>query len=143
MMRYSMIFSSAALLFLGFTACKKSDNANSSKTMANISGSYNLAALTASLGSINYNLYDTLPDCQKDNVIILNADSTAQFVDGGITCDPPGDSTAIWHLSAHADSLYLGNNATFIQKFDGKNLVVTADRFNGYTGEITITLARH
>jgi hypothetical protein len=143
MMRYSMILTAAVILVLGFTACKKSDNKNSAKTVANISGTYNLTALTINLGSINFNAYDTLPDCEKDNVILLNADGTAQYVDGGITCQPPADSTAAWHLSADADSLYLGDNGTAIKSFDGKSLVVTTSQYNGFNGDITITLAKH
>jgi hypothetical protein len=143
MMRYSMILTAAVILVLGFAACKKSDNKNSARTVENLSGTYNLTALSIDLGSIDFNLYDTLPACQKDNVILLNANGTAQFVDAGVACEPPSDSADVWHLSPNNDSLYLGSNSTFIKTWDGKSLVLKSSGYSGYQGDVTITLVKH
>lgn len=142
-MRSSLFLSSAAILFLGFTACKKSDKTNSSKTVANVSGSYKLTALTATQGGTSFNLYDSLPACEKDNLIVLNANGSAQFVDAGTACNPPEDSTGAWHLSANADSIYMGNDAAYINSFDGKTLKLTTDqKISGFTVTAMTTLTK-
>ena len=142
-MRYSMILTAAVMMVLGFTACKKSDNKNSAKTVANVSGSYKLTALTASQGGVSFNLYDSLPACEKDNLIVLNTSGSAQFVDAGVACDPPQDSTGAWHLSPNADSIYLGNDAAYINSFDGKTLKLTTDqKISGFTVTATTTLTK-
>lgn len=142
-MRYSLLFSSAVILFLGFAACKKSDKTNNSRTMANMAGTYGLIALTASQGGTTFNLYDSLPACEKDNLIQLNANGGAQFIDAKIVCSPPKDSTGSWHLSVKADSIYLGNQAAYIKSFDGKTLVISNQQMiSGFTVVSTTTLAK-
>ncbi|HEY4154556.1 MAG TPA: hypothetical protein VGM24_03995 [Puia sp.] len=144
MMRYSTFLLSAVILFLGFTACKKSDKSNSSRTVANISGTYVLTALTAGQGGASFNVYDSLPACEKDNKIVLEASGNAQFIDAGpAVCSPSSDSTGSWHLSAGADSIYLGDEAAYIKSFDGKTLVVTnSQEFSGLTLVATTTLTK-
>jgi hypothetical protein len=143
MTRYSLLIPSACLLFLAVAACKKSDKNNDSRTMTNVAGTYNLTALTANLGGISFNVYDTLPACEKDNQIILSANGDAQFVDAGVTCTPAEDSTGTWSLSAKADSLYLGNQAGFIKSFDGKTIVlVSSEQFGGVPLQATTTLTK-
>ncbi len=142
-MRYSLLLSSAVILFLGFTACKKSDKTNSSRTMANVSGTYRITALTASQGSASFNVYDSLPACEKDNLIELQSNGGALFIDAGTVCSPRSDSTGAWHLSASGDSLYLGGEAALIKSFDGKSLVVTNQQtFSGFTVVATTTLMK-
>jgi hypothetical protein len=144
-MRYSLILSSAAILFLGFVACKKSDKTNSAKTMANMSGTYTLTGLTTSIqGSASTNIYDSLPACEKDNKIVLDPNGGAQFIDAGTICSPSSDSTGAWRLSAGSDSLYLGDEAAFIQSFDGQKLVLTSSqKFSGLTVVATTTLTKN
>jgi hypothetical protein len=144
MMRYSLLLSSAVILFLAFTACKKSDKTNNSRTMANVSGTYMLTALTVSEGGASANLYDSLPACEKDNKIVLDANGGAQFIDAGpAICTPSTDSTGSWSLSAHGDSLYLGDESALIKSFDGKTLVVTSNqKFSGLSLEATTTLTK-
>jgi len=144
MMRYSLVFSSAIILFLGFTACKKSDKTNNSRTAANMAGTYGLVAVTVSQGGATVNIYDSLPACEKDNLIQLNANGSAQFIDAGTACNPPQDSTGAWHLSASTDSMYLGNEAAYIKSFDGKTLVLSNQQMiSGLNIVTTSTLAKH
>ena len=115
----------AVLLFIGFTACKKSQSTSNAKTVQNLAGSYNLTALVWTQGIISVNVYDSLIPCEKDNVIQLNTDLTVNFHDAGIVCSPPLDANGHWRLSANADSLYLDTTASFIKSWDGKTLVLT------------------
>lgn len=139
-MRYSLLLASAVMLFV---ACKKSDKTNTSRTMANMAGTYGLTALTATEAGITFNVYDTLPLCERDNLIELNANGSAQFIDAGLACTPPQDSTGAWHLSANADSIYLGNEAALINSFNGKTLVLSSQQsISGFSFSATETLVK-
>lgn len=141
-MRYPFMFI-AGLALLGFLACKKSSNntPSDSRTMANMAGTYDIVSVDATLGGIPAN--DYIPACDKDNKVVLTANGNAQFVDAGVVCTPASDSTGSWHLSSNADSIYLGNQANFIQSFDGKKLVaVTTGQALGQTAVLTTTLTK-
>ncbi|HEY4936449.1 MAG TPA: lipocalin family protein [Puia sp.] len=147
-MRKIQLASAAIVLFLVFYACKKSVNPTSNaRTVQNLSGSYNLTALKGSILGISINLYDSLPPCERDNVIQLNADLTAQFIDSGtvsaIRCVPPSDSTGTWSLSQNTDTLYIAGSANFITSWNGTTLVLTGDQsVSGYTATVTTTLVK-
>ena len=116
----------AAAALLLFISCKKSDNVSNTKTVQNISGSYNLTGLTWTALGVTVNVYDSLPPCERDNILQFNADGTAQVIDTKIMCDPPEpDSVSTWSLSPKGDSLYLDHNPYFIKSWDGKTLVIT------------------
>lgn len=108
-----------------FFACKKDANTNADITIENLSGTYELKALTWTSGGTTTNIYDLIDDCEKDNLIKLNTDKTANFIDAGIACTPPEDENGTWSLSG--DSLYLSNGSDGgkIKSFDGKILVIT------------------
>ena len=142
-MRKIVLTASAVALFLAFNACKKTDSVSGAKTVQNLSGSYNLTALTASLSGISINLYDSLPACERDNVIQLNTNMTAQFIDAGTVCVPPSDSTGNWSLSSNTDTIYVAGSASFIKSWDGKTLVLTnAETISGFPVVATSTLVK-
>ena len=140
-----IVFAASAISFiLVINACKKSGSTNSSaKTVQNLSGSYTLTALTANFLGASVNLYDSLPACDKDNVIQLNTNMSAQFIDAGVVCVPPSDSTGTWSLSANADTLYVAGSANFIKSWDGKTLVLTSqEEISGFPVTATTTLSK-
>ncbi len=109
-----------------FVACKKTDNVSNARTVQNLSGSYNLISLVWTSNGINNNLYDSLPDCEKDNIERLDPDGSAYMIDVKILCNPPeADSVTTWSLSQNGDSLYFGGQGVFIKSWDGKTLVYT------------------
>ena len=141
MKRYNIYIAAVILLFLTVVACKKSNNTNIDRTVANISGTYGLSALTWVYAGFTINVYDSLPACEKDNLIKLNTDLTANFIDAGTQCNPPEDSTGVWALSG--DSLYIGGTAGKIKSYDGKTLVLTGTLDeNGFQGTATTTLSK-
>jgi hypothetical protein len=145
-MRKIYVASAAIGLLLGFFACKKS-NSNSSpsnaRTVQNFSGDYSLTALKGSILGVTINLYDSLPPCEQDNVIQLNANMTAQFIDSGLQCNPPSDSTGTWSLSSNTDTLYVANSANFITSWDGTTLVLTGTQVvSGFPATVTTTLVK-
>jgi ABC-type Fe3+-citrate transport system substrate-binding protein len=130
-MRKIALAASVGILILVINACKKSDsNGNSTnpgaRTIQNFSGTYKLTAITASVLGLNVNLYDSLPDCDKDNVIELDTNKTARFIDAGVACVPPSDSTGTWSLSSNTDTLYIAGTANFIKLWDGTNLMLAS-----------------
>jgi hypothetical protein len=128
-MRKIALAASIGCLILVINACKKSDsNSNnpSARTVQNFSGSYNLTAITASVLGQNINLYDSLPVCDRDNVIELDTNRIARFIDAGVKCVPPSDSTGTWSLSSNTDTIYVAGSANFIKSWDGKTLILSS-----------------
>jgi hypothetical protein len=142
-MRKILLATSAIALFLTINACQKSSTTSNARTVQNFSGSYSITALTASLSGLVINLYDSLPACERDNLIQLNSDLTAKFIDAGVKCVPPSDSTGIWSLSQNMDTIYLAGSGSYIQSWDGSTLVVTnAESIQGFPVTATTTLKK-
>jgi hypothetical protein len=123
-MRKIYFAASAILLFGVINACKKSTTSSNARTMQSFSGSYNITAITADVVGQTVDIYDSLPACERDNIIQLNSTGTAAFIDAGVVCVPPSDSTGTWSLSQNTDTLYVAGGASFIKSWDGKTLVL-------------------
>ena len=66
---------------------------------------------------------------------------TASFVDAGVKCVPPSDSTGTWSLSSNTDTLYVAGSASYIKSWDGSTLVLTnAENLGGIPVTATTTL---
>jgi len=127
------------------TACNKKDSSketDTSLTIENLSGTYGLKALIWKSGSISVNVYDQLDDCEKDNLIKLNPDKTANLIDAGTACSPPEDDNGTWDLKG--DSLFISSSgiASKIKSYDGKILVLTGAPPSDPTVEATTTLEK-
>ncbi len=142
-MRKIALAASIGALILVINACKKSDSNSSNpsaRTVQNFSGSYGITALTASVLGTNVNLYDSLPACDRDNIIQLNTNNSAQFIDAGVVCVPPSDSTGTWSLSSNTDTLYIAGTANFIKSWDGTTLILTSmENITGIPVPVTAT----
>lgn len=139
-MRKILIACLATALFFAINACKKDSNNSGAKTVANLSGSYGITAISGNFGGLSINLYDSLPDCEKDNTIQLNTNMTAVFVDAGTKCVPPSDSSGVWSLSSNSDTLYLAGTAAYIKSWDGSTLVLTnSESVSGIPLPIAVT----
>jgi hypothetical protein len=137
-------FYSILLLLLVFTflGCQKDPDAKNDPSIENLSGTYGLKALVWNSGGMTINVYDQLPACEKDNLIKLNVDKTANFMDAGVVCSPPQNENGTWYI-AH-DSLYYSNSTAGakITSFDGKTLVLTGHPDNEPTVIATSTLEK-
>jgi len=134
---------SAVALFLVISACSKSDKVSDARTVDNLSGSYTIISLTGSFGGLTINLLDSLQPCERDNVIQLDNTMTAQFIDAGVACVPPSDSTGTWSLSPNADTIYVAEGASYIKSWDGKTLVLTnSETISGFPVTATTTLQK-
>lgn len=125
-MNKSLFFTlSLSIVVLAVAACKKKDDNNTPATVENLSGTYSLQSLIWSYGGVSINIYDSLEACQKDDLLKLNTDLTASYIDAGTACDPPGDESGTWALNG--DSLYISSEGIGgkIKSFDGSTLVLT------------------
>lgn len=129
------------VVFLVINACKKSNSSsNSAKTVQNLTGSYSFTAITANAMGQTIDLYDSLPACERDNIVQLNADLSAKFIDAGTVCVPPSDSTGTWSLSQNTDTLYVAGGASYIKSWDGSTLVLTnSESITGVPVPVTVT----
>ena len=95
-----------------------------SATSGNIAGTYKLVGLTMSSTTVpEQDAMSFLFDCEKDDVYNFNADSSFQYIDAGLTCEPSGNFSGNWELNGDVISFYgeVGN----ITKFDGNILEIT------------------
>ena len=126
------------LAFSAVVACSKDSSSDHSLTVANISGTYALKAIILSYGGINFNAYDSLDACEKDNLVKFNTDKTVNFVDAGTVCSPSEDDNDTWDV--RNDSIILGSSPSGkINSFDGTTLVVTASADDQYPGAVSTT----
>jgi hypothetical protein len=134
------IILSLVVLSAVFVSCKKDDK-NCDLNAGNVTGSYKITGLTykANTATPVVDEYALFPACQKDDLIIFNANGTTTYSDAGVVCTPPGNDTGIWTLSGNSISL------------DGDVYVVAAFSCTGMTltqagpdpGELTtITVAK-
>lgn len=93
-MKKHLILPAALLVF--FSCKKNSGDDNCPTTMASVAGTYKLTSFTVS-GVDATDAY--FEPCEKDNLVELNANGTYNFVDAGVTCDPPGGSSGTWSIS--------------------------------------------
>ena len=135
-----------SLVFLMFYSCKKDKDAGTScKTdIASISGSYKITAYTykESPSSSEEDYYNILfPDpCERDNVLILNANGTYQLTDAGIACSPVMDDNGIWSLSGN--TFTKDGEATTIESFNCKTLVLVVTDTQTSGDKLKITLVK-
>ena len=119
-------------------SCKKSSSNSSAITKENLAGSYKLTAASVTIPPFPaQSILDSIPACQRDDIIKLNVDLTMQNIDAGTQCNPPGDFSSTWSLSGttiHVDTL-----TGTIKQFDGKTLVIespiTIASFSGTSTE--------
>jgi hypothetical protein len=147
-MRIIRLTISAIALFLVYTACKKTNSPANAKTVQDLSGSYKITAISVTASGITFDEFASLKDCEKDNIIKLNMDLTAQFIDTGIVCVPPETANGTWNLFSNNDSLSLTgvpafpNGVTgFIKSWDGTTLVLAGSQvISNQLASTTITL---
>ena len=109
--------------------------------MKSVAGNYKLTASTVTYGGVTIDGMQYIDDCQKDDILTLNSDSTYVYTDAGTTCSVNGSSTGEWFISG---SYFVqdGDTAT-IKSFNGSALVLTIkEDYNGATAVGTTTLTK-
>lgn len=121
-------FLSAVILCTTVMSCKKEDSAPNTctTTVASIAGSYKTIAIKYKTSSTapEQDYFALLDACEKDDIVKLNTNGTANYQDAGIACTPNGSYSSTWSLSGN--SITMDGTPGTIQLFDCKKLVVSA-----------------
>mgnify|MGYP000898951833 CR=1 FL=1 len=117
------IILSAIILATTIVACKK-DPTTCPNNMASIAGSYKTIAVKYKAGNTapEQDLFTILPACEKDDIIKLYVNGTADYQDAGTACTPNNSYSSTW--SVNGNSITMDGTAGTIQLFDCKKLVV-------------------
>lgn len=130
----------ALLTGLIAAGCHKSSG-STAITMQSLSASYKITASSALVEGISFNTYDSIPACERDDILKLNPDSTYDYEDVGVSCTPNGSFTGFWSLSGGIIDI----DSTFytIKSFTGATLVLsTTDTLSGIPVVATETLTK-
>lgn len=99
--------------------------------MSSIAGSYKTKSIQykASSTASEQDLFALLNTFEKDDIIKLHANGTAEYLDAGTMCNPNTSYTSSWSLNGNV--ITMDGTVGAIQLFDCKKLIVTT------TGTIT------
>jgi Lipocalin-like domain len=120
------IILSLCIMGLAVASCKKKDDDknNCEATQASVAGSYKLTSFKLN-GTEAIDL--AFEPCEKDDIVVLNANGTYIYQDAGTVCDPAGGDNGLWHITDNKFFIDFYSAEDFtIQSFDCKNLVGTA-----------------
>ncbi len=114
------------LASLAFSSCKK-DEKVCDLNATNLAGSYKVTSFIykADAATAAIDLFATADACEKDDLIIFNANNTITFSDLGLTCTPAGDDTGVWSLSGST------------LNFDGELFTISSFSCSGMTATST------
>ncbi|MBN8699628.1 MAG: lipocalin family protein [Chitinophagales bacterium] len=115
-------------LAVSLVSCQKEQSTLNGCTlsMASIAGTYKIT-------SIRYKSASNAPEqdylammepCEKDDLIKVNANGTADYQDAGTKCSPEGSYPSTWSLSGN--TMTIDGVTGTIQSFDCRKLVITA-----------------
>jgi len=114
------------------TSCSKSAD-KTPINVSTVSGTYTLKDLRmAATGVPEQDAYNTVKDCEKDDLYQFKSDSSFTHVDNGMVCDSSnGNYEGTWRLDGDTISFY-GQTGT-ITKFDGNTMEITATSSDSVT----------
>ena len=125
-------FSALALVF---TSCKKDEESKPvTPTKENLTGVWMMTAAKITSGGNSVNVFNNtdenmniFPACTRDDKFHFNADLSFHQEDAGTQCDPSSSTDGEWGLT-NATTVNINGEASTIDSFDGKNLVVSVDQ---------------
>ena len=131
-----------ALCAFILVSCKKDKKCNADA--AGISGNHRVTAVTyrTSPTSPETSFYDFFfPDaCDRDNIIVLNANGTYELIDAGTVCSPSSSETGTWTVVG--STINIDGEIATIASFDCDNLVMVQNDYFNVGDQIKITLTR-
>lgn len=141
----STVFVCGTLLF---SSCKKKDDPapsdNRTGTEKIAGHAYKITDATTSYNGSTFNVYSSLPACQKDNTSTFNANLTTTDDEGATKCNSgdPQTTSGVWALS-NSDSQLLWDGETYtVLQNDGSILKlkqVTTSGSTTYESVFTMT----
>ncbi|MEP6713768.1 MAG: hypothetical protein ABJA37_15180 [Ferruginibacter sp.] len=130
---------SALLLSTVLFSCKK-DNKNCDLNTANFAGSYKTVSIKykATPSSAEIDVFSSYDACEKDDLVIFNANGTYTTTDSGVKCTPttPDDGGA-WSLIG--SELTVDGETGTVTSFDCNNASInTKDNSTGESSTISL-----
>jgi len=134
------IILASALISFAFLSCKKDDK-TCNLSQSSFVGTYKVTAFKykANTAATEVDEFPTWDACEKDDIVIFNANNTITFTDAGAVCVPDGNDTGVWALTG--STINIDGQAGTVSQFDcnSATLVLTGTA----AGELTtISLAR-
>ncbi|MGE5519143.1 MAG: lipocalin family protein [Candidatus Dadabacteria bacterium] len=137
-------FLSFGIILLLVISCKKNDNNSCSTDMNSIAGSYKITGYfyRASPSSQETDYTNIiLPDaCERDNLLVFNSNGSYQLVDAGVVCSPSSNDNGTWSLTG--STIYIDTEASTVESFDCKTLVVSTTDVNQTGDRVRIVLTK-
>jgi hypothetical protein len=117
------------ILVVTVMSCKKDDGVIDTCIIdvTTIAGSYKTIAIKykASGSAPEQDFFATLAACEKDDIVKLNTNGTADYQDAGTTCTPSGSYSSTWSLNG--STITMDGTTGTIQLVDNcRKLVVSA-----------------
>jgi hypothetical protein len=117
---FFIVCGTAATLIISSCSKKNDTEAYTNKQLV---GTYKLTASTATSAGATVDLMQYMDDCEKDDLLVLNADSTFDQIDAGVSCGN-SDGSGTWVVSGNL-IIVGGNDSSTIKSFNGKTLVLS------------------
>jgi hypothetical protein len=115
---YSAMFLIAAIVISTSVSCKKDDDGPKSNTETISGKKFKVTAMTIDPavevgGNTITDLFSFMPDCSKDDYMVMNSDGTATFDEGATKCEPddPQTESGTW--------AFLDNETKLSVTYDG------------------------
>lgn len=107
--------------------------------MSSIAGNYKTIAVQykASVNAVEQDFFVMLNACEKDDIIKLNANGTAEYTDAGIQCNPNTSYTSNW--SVNGSNIAMDGETGAIKLYDCKKLVVASSGVIVAGDQLTVT----
>jgi hypothetical protein len=126
-----IIIASVSLLIFAW-ACKKDANPTTNNLElknANIAGKYKTSNITFTPSSfaITVSVYDSLRNCQKDDIQIFDTLNTYTYIDAGDTCAGSIDTTTSSYELTMPDKLTYKNVRYLVEKLTTTDLIFAKD----------------
>lgn len=95
------LFTLLAFTVLIITSCHKSNNDNNAITTQKLTGSYKVADVVVTNGTLTGDFYDSIDVCERDDLFEFNKDSLFDYADAGTVCSPDGSFQTTWSLTGN------------------------------------------
>ncbi len=122
-------------------ACSKKTNTGALNPTS-LAGTYLITAITikSGQGPETSVMNDSLTLCQRDNLYVLNADHTLNYIDAGTACTGSSGWDDVWALENKDTRINLGGKDFAISRFDGPALVLTQTGSNNGIAYVLTTV---
>jgi hypothetical protein len=142
-----IVFTALTTIY-SLNACKKTTPVESEVCTVNktaMAGIYKLTAMKykASPTSTEIDFWQFVEDCEKDDLLTLNASGTYAYKDLGVACSPNGTENGTWDL---VGDVLTASNGTLLNgklvSFDCKTLVYSVENTLDVNDKTTVTLTK-